>query len=118
MMAPMDGPQLPRPAHPALHLVAHQEDAVTVAELAEPDQKVRRRNDVPALALDGLDENRRHFLRGRFAPEDRLLDLVDREIDDRSFAAPLAGTVGVRIGDMGNLRDHRHETLAVDHLGA
>ena len=59
----LDGPHPAGPAHAALHLVADHEDAVPVAQLAEPGQEVGRGHDVSPLALDRLDEDRRHLVR-------------------------------------------------------
>ena len=53
---------LPGAADPALHLVGDEQDAVLVAELPQPGQEAGRRDDVAALALDRLDEDRRDLL--------------------------------------------------------
>jgi hypothetical protein len=45
-------------ADAALHLVEDEEDAVLVAELAECAEEAGGRDDVPALPLDWLDEDR------------------------------------------------------------
>ena len=46
-----------------LHLVGDQADAVLVADRAQALEKRLRRGQEATLALDGLDDDRRHLLR-------------------------------------------------------
>ena len=52
------------PCEAALHLVADEDDAVLVADLAEPFDELARRGDEAALALDGLEDDRGDVLGG------------------------------------------------------
>src|SRR5260370_37887133 len=67
-------PHLPGAPDAALHLVAHEQDPVAVAELAQALQGAGRRGDVAALALDLLDEDSGHAfgVQPPYAP--RVLD--------------------------------------------
>ena len=47
-----------------LHLVDDHDDPVVVADPADPLHELRRRRDEAALALDGLDDDRRDRLGG------------------------------------------------------
>ena len=59
-----------------LHLVDDEQDAVRVAQRAQVGQPAGRRHDVAALALDRLDEDRRHVGRVGELLEQHLLDVV------------------------------------------
>ena len=56
----------------ALHLVGHQQDAVPVADLAQPPEEADRRDDVAALALDRLDEDAGDVLGAQLTIEELL----------------------------------------------
>ncbi len=73
----LDGPHLARASGARLDLVGDEDDAVPVADLAQARQEGVVRDDVAALALDGLDEDRRELLGGHEALEDALLELVE-----------------------------------------
>ena len=53
------------------------QDAVLVAQLPQLAMEFRRRDDVAPFALDRLDDDRRHFLRGDGAAEE-VFELVER----------------------------------------
>src|SRR5437762_2077999 len=67
-------PHLPGAAHAALHLVADEQDAVAIADRAQVLQVARRRDDVAALSLDRLDENRRDAVGRHLLGEQLLFD--------------------------------------------
>jgi hypothetical protein len=55
----LEGPHPAGPAVARLDLVGHEQDSVLVAQLAQAAQERDRGREVAALALDGLDEDRR-----------------------------------------------------------
>ena len=58
----LDRPPLAGAPDAALHLVDHQQNAVTVADATKFLHKNRGRDDVAAFPLNGLDENGGNFL--------------------------------------------------------
>src|SRR5438876_1224186 len=76
----LDREHLPGAPEPRDHLVADQERAQLVGELAQQLEVARRRDHVPRGALDRLDDDRRHV------PRRLELDLVAQEV----HAMPLA----------------------------
>ena len=57
----------PGATEPALHLVGDQQDAVLVADTTQHGHERRRRDDVAALALHGLDDDGGDGLRARWS---------------------------------------------------
>ena len=55
-------PHLPGASDAALDLVHHEQDPVPVAQLTQFGEPAPRRDDVATLALDRLDEDRRHVV--------------------------------------------------------
>ena len=55
-----------------LHLVDDEDDAVLVADPAQPDEEVARRGEEAGLALDGLDDERGDLLGGDLRRERAL----------------------------------------------
>src|SRR5262249_5590194 len=66
-------PQMAGAPHPGLHFVEDEQDAVLVADAAQPQEELWPGDDVAALALDGLDEDRGDLL-GRDAVLEQRLD--------------------------------------------
>src|SRR5438552_17552255 len=64
-------------AHARLDLVRNEQDPMLLGQLAQSWEKVVRRDQVTALALDRLNEDRGHALGGRDRSEE-LLDPVER----------------------------------------
>ena len=56
-------PPLPRAPHSGLHFVNNEKNAVLAAKALEVLQKIDRRRQITALALNRFDENCRHFFR-------------------------------------------------------
>ena len=71
----LGGEHLAGAPHAALHLVEHQQDAVQIAERAQPRQEVRRRHDVAPFAQHRLDDDGRDVL-GRRHRGEQLDDAV------------------------------------------
>jgi len=72
----LDRPPLAGAPYARLHLVGDEQDAVPVAQLAQAREKVRRRYDVAAFALDRLDQDRGDLF-GRQRPgKQNVLDIV------------------------------------------
>ena len=61
-------------AHAGLHFVGDQHDAVLAANALQLLQEEVRRNDVPAFALNGLDDDSSDFLGVKQALENLLLE--------------------------------------------
>jgi hypothetical protein len=64
------------PSDARLHLVEDQQDAVPVAEFAQPGQEPGRRHDVTALALDRLDQDGGDLAR-RNTPLEQHVDVIE-----------------------------------------
>src|SRR5262249_22514943 len=60
-------------AHAALDFIRNQENAVLACDLLELRKKIQRRDDVAALTLNGLDDDRRDFARIDRRFEDDML---------------------------------------------
>ena len=112
----LDRKHPPRPPHARLHLVDDEQDSVLPREIAQPLQEHVWRNDVAALALYWLDDQRRHFVRRHEVHEKLLLDEVETlgGAGIRSRVDRTAVTVGV--WRVIRPRDHRRKALALDHL--
>src|SRR6267143_1253594 len=76
----LDREHLPGAPESGDHLVADQQRAQLVGELAQQLQVAGRRHHVPRRALDRLDDDRRDVLRGF------ELDLLPKEVDTMPFA--------------------------------
>src|SRR4051812_10763023 len=96
--APVLGrPEPAGPPEPRLDLVEDQYHAVAVAQLAEPGKEPVRRDDDPAVALDGLDDDRRD----RSESRRRVLEGVTNELESGlagRLARPQGPAVGIRVG--------------------
>ena len=66
-------------AEAGLHLVDDEDDPVPVADRAHAREELRRRDDEAALALDGLDDDRRDVLR-RDLRDERALERGERGV--------------------------------------
>jgi len=105
--------QLAGPAHPALHFVGDEENAMAVAEPAEARQEVPRRDMVAAFALNRLHEDGRDLIRRRQPLPGWCPRLADAGAT--AFRA-LRAVAGKRhVVDVGH---QGRETAAVDHLRA
>ena len=105
----LDAPHLSRAAEPGLDLVDHEDDAVVVADPADALEELRRSDHEPALALDGLDDDRGDALR-RDLRHERPLEggervactrpaviLCERHAIDVRGERPEAGLVRMRL---------------------
>src|SRR5256884_2025532 len=110
------GEHLPGTPHPALHLVAHEQDAVPIAQLPQRRQITRRGHHVTPLPLNRLHEDR---------CDARGVDLFREQlVFDGRYAAHrtprLAATVvaagALAVWDVVHLRQERRESCAVDRL--
>ncbi len=68
---------LTRAAHPALHLVGDDQDAVLVGEPAQFVEKSFGWNHIAAFTLDRLDHKCGYVFRGNFMTEKDILDIAD-----------------------------------------
>src|SRR5438128_3530895 len=109
-------PHLAGPPHAALHLVAHQQDAVAVAQLAQRLQVARRRHHVPALALDRLHEDRGHALRVEPLGEQVVLDGRHVPHRARGLSTTEIAVVAIAVWDVIDLGKERREAGTLDRL--
>ena len=68
----LDREHLPGAAEAGLHLVDDEDDPVLVADPAQPAHELLGRDDEAALALHGLDDDRRDLLGGDLREEGAL----------------------------------------------
>ena len=73
----LEGEHAPGPAEARLHLVEDEPDPVPIAQLPQRWDHVGGRNDLPAVGLDGLHQNRRGVLRGRDRAERVALEMLE-----------------------------------------
>ena len=57
-----EGKHLSRSSHSALHFIRNQKNAIVVRDLLKTLQEMRRWDDVSALSLNGLNNNRGNFI--------------------------------------------------------
>ena len=70
----LGGKHLAGSSHPALHLIEDHQNFVFHGEGTKLIEKLLRRNQVPALALNRLENDSCNFLVGQSAGEDRIFD--------------------------------------------
>ena len=70
----LDGPHLPGPTGAGLDLVGDEQAAVLVADAAQALEEAVLRDDVPALALDRLEDDRGDLVRRRQLVEQDLIE--------------------------------------------
>ena len=95
----LDGEHASGAAKAALDLVGDQDDAVAVAQAAQPSQKLRRRRVEPAFPQHRLDDDRRHARRVHVRLEqlfERLQRMLERD-----------AVIRHRVGQVIDLRQHR-----------
>ena len=91
---------LPGAPGAGLDLVGDEQDPVAVAQLAQARQEVVLGDDVAALALDRLDDDRGELVGRHQALEDALLELVEALVAERHVvdAGEHRAEVGVVLG--------------------
>src|SRR4029077_7474249 len=109
-------PHLAGASDAALHLVADEQDAVAIAQVAEVSQIPRRRHDVASLALDWLDENCGNAVGRDFLGEQLLLDPRRAPPGALRLAAAILATVAIGVGDVMNLGQEGREARALHRL--
>ena len=123
----LDGPPLAGAAGAGLDLVGDEEDAVTVADLTQFLHEDGGRDDVAALALDGLDEDGGNLLGGEDGFEELFFNVAGAAEGEGVFKLLLAGAnlraagaaaVGVGVADVGDAGDQRGEAALLLGLGA
>jgi hypothetical protein len=94
------------PSHARLHFVGDEQHSMLAGQIAEPLQKLRRCDHVPALSLNRLDENRRDFVGSDQVHEQLVLDEVEalRAARLRRQAGRTPVALGIR-----RVIDARHE---------
>ncbi len=58
----LNRPPLAGAAHPRLHFIGNQQNAVLVAKLAQRREEARRRHNVTTLTLDRFNQDARNFI--------------------------------------------------------
>ena len=115
----LDRPPLAGTADAALHFVGHQQNAVLVADAAQFLHEDGRRDHVAALALDRLDENRRHFFRRQRRLEQLVFDEA-RAAERERFGilrAAFAAAIDIGIANVGHARNAGAEATLLLRLG-
>ncbi len=110
----LNGEPLPRPPHPRLHLVGHEEDAVPVTELAQSPMPTIGGDDVAALALHWFDEDGSHLVGRDEALKQNVLDVVYAGDVAAGVRQVEGAAVTVAIGHVGDLAQHGGEASALD----
>src|SRR5207302_11336196 len=103
-------------SHTALDLVAHQQDAVPVAQLAQRLHVAGRRHDVAALPLDRLHENGGRALRVEPLGEQVVLDGRHAAHRTGGLTAAEVAAVAVAVGDVIHLGQKGREPGALYRL--
>ena len=99
----------------ALHLVADQQDAVLVADLAQARQERGRRHHEAPLTLQRLDHDGRHRVAGHHGLEE-VLDLVAARDRAHLVGAVVAVAETVRVADVVHAGKERAHPVAVLRL--
>ena len=105
-----------RPAHPALHLVGDEQDAVLARQVAEPLQEPGVRHDVAALALDGLHDHGGDLAGVDGGAEHGLGEKVQALDVARLFLPVHRAAVAVRVVGVDDLGHERPVAAALDGL--
>ena len=113
-LGPFGGEEATGSGVAALHLVDREQDAVTVAQLAERGKESVRRHHVAALPEHRLDEDQRHVVRGHDAGE----ELVERRHRRGQGVVLAAHPQRIRIRHEVNAAHERLEVSAVLHVRA
>src|SRR6266550_3234537 len=96
-------PHFAGPSYAALYLVAHEQDAVAVAQLPQSLQIAGRRHHVAALALDRLHEHRRDALRVQPLGEQVVLDRRHTPHGARGLGVAEVAVVAIAVGHVVHL---------------
>ena len=110
----VDGEHPARTAEPALHFVGNEHDPVLVADTSQHGHERRRRHDVAAFALHGLDDDRGHRVGRRSRGEEE----VQFALDEVAWTARGMGAIAeaVRIADVVDPRQERTHPTPVGRL--
>jgi hypothetical protein len=110
------GPPFSGAPHAALYLVAHQKNSVPPANALQLLQEFRRRGNISAFALNGLDKNRRHFLGIDKALENFTLQKCCRFNAGARRRIAVWAAVRIRIGNVKHASQERAESFALHGL--
>ncbi len=111
----LDRPPLAGAAHPALDLVGDEQDIVLIAKFAQGGEEAGGRDDIAALALDGLDQDAGDLVGWDDMTEDLVLDVADDGLTVILPRLPVQdGAVGV--GE-GGVDDAVHERVKAAVVG-
>src|SRR5436309_632164 len=102
-------PHFAGPSYAALYLVAHEQDAVAVAQLPQRLQIAGRRHHVAALALDRLHEHRGDALRVQPLGEQVVLDRRHTPHGARGLGVAEVAVVAIAVGHVVHLGEERRE---------
>src|SRR5262249_24370245 len=95
----LEGEHLSGATHSTLDFVGDDENSVLARDLFQPGQEIRMRDDVAALALDRLDNDRRDFAR------------VHSRLEDDVFQVSV-----VSVGDVSDAGNKRTESFSLDRF--
>ena len=85
-----------------------------IAEFPEPFKEADRRDNIPSLSLDRLNDDRCNFIGSNFKFKNLLLDIL-QDVMVTGSRLKSERTVRVRVGYMDN-RQERSEMLSLDHF--
>ena len=109
----LDGEHPTGPSEPRLHLVGAQEPAVLVAEVRERGPERVGRHQHAARADDRLDDDAGHLGGVHRVKQQVVADVVDRGVAAAARPwRPERGSVGVRVGGVGEAGSERPQSAA------
>ena len=100
---------LSRASDAGLHFIEDQQNAVTIAQLAQPFQESIRRYEITAFTLNRLDHDRGNFRGGNARTKEHVLDVVEHR--RALILAREQRPIHIRIRHMRHARHRREETL-------
>src|SRR5205823_8534718 len=98
---------------PALHFVAHEQNAVAIAQLAQRLEVAGRRHDVASLTLNRLDEDRGDAVGRYFFGEQFVLDPGRAAHRTCRLAAAVLAAIAIPVRDVVDFGQERRESRAL-----
>ncbi len=113
----LDRPPLAGASHAALDFVGDEQDVVLVAQFAQGGEEPGGRNDVAALALDGLDQDAGNLIGREDVTEDLVFNIANDRLAVVLTGQPVQdGTVGIREGGVDHAVHERIKAAVVSGL--
>ncbi len=112
----LDGEHLSGTPHPRLHLVGNQQDAVLIRDLAKTMVEPGLGNNVPALALDGFDDDPGDFVWGDQVHEQLVFKEVEALRLARLRLQPDRAAVTIAVRSVKRASLHRAKTATLNRF--